>query len=504
MAIGPRLDLRQSQTLVMTPQLRQAIKLLQFSNQEVNTFVEEELERNPLLERDERSDLPANERAALDQIVPNGTSQADSAEFAATEILPSPDSAPLDIDMSETYESGSPSDGESYAHSGSQIGEGRGGAHDFSGDDRGIEDMAEQRISLRDHVGEQLRLGFADPVDKLIGAYLMALLCPAGRLTAEPAAIAKAMGIPLERVEAVRATMMRFDPVGLFARNLAECLSVQLAERNRLDPAMVALMANLDLLAARDMKRLMAICGVDAADLIDMIAEIRELDPKPGTRFDADQAITVIPDVLMRAGPTGEWVLELNPETMPRVLVNESFYATVVVKAGKADKGFLQEQLQTANWLIKSLHQRAQTILKVSAEIVRQQDGFFRLGVEHLRPIILRDVAGEVELHESTVSRVTANKYIATPRGIFELKYFFTTAINATNGGESYSSEAVRSRIRTLVAVETVDSVLSDDAIVRTLRTEGVDIARRTVAKYRDALHIPSSVQRKREKFLPA
>ena len=504
MAIGPRLDLRQSQTLIMTPQLRQAIKLLQFSNQEVSAFVEEELERNPLLERDERSDLPANERAALDQIVSNGTSQADSAEFAATEILPSQDSAPLDIDVSETYESGSPSDGETYSHSGSQIGEGRGGAHDFSGDDRGIEDMAEQRISLRDHLGEQLRLGFADPVDKLIGAYLMALLCPAGRLTAEPAAIANAMGIPLERVEAVRAKMMRFDPVGLFARNLAECLSVQLAERNRLDPAMAALMANLDLLAARDMKRLMAICAVDAADLIDMIAEIRELDPKPGTRFDADQAVTVIPDVLMRAGPTGEWVLELNPETMPRVLVNESFYTTIVVKAAKADKGFLQEQLQTANWLIKSLHQRAQTILKVSAEIVRQQDAFFRLGVGHLRPIILRDVAGEVEMHESTVSRVTANKYIATPRGIFELKYFFTTAINATNGGESHSSEAVRSRIRAMVAVETVDSVLSDDAIVRTLRTEGVDIARRTVAKYRDALHIPSSVQRKREKFLPA
>jgi RNA polymerase sigma-54 factor len=189
---------------------------------------------------------------------------------------------------------------------------------------------------------------------------------------------------------------------------------------------------------------------------------------------------------------------------MPRVLVNQSFYARAVVRAGRAEKTFMQEQLQTANWLVKSLQQRAQTIMKVSAEIVRQQDAFFRRGVGYLRPLILRDVATAVEMHESTVSRVTANKYIATPRGIFELKYFFTTAINATNGGEQHSSEAVRSRIRLLVEAEQPETVLSDDAIVQALRTEGVDIARRTVAKYRDALRIPSSVQRKREKSVTA
>ena len=503
MSIGPRLDLRQSQTLVMTPQLRQAIKLLQFTNQEVNAFVDEELERNPLLERDERSDLPNAERPSIDQVAP-AANVADSADHAATDMLSNEGAAPLDIDPAAFDRPGGPSDGEAYSHSGAQIGEGRGGALDFFGDDRGIEDIAAQRVSLRDHLGEQLRLGFDDPADRLIGAYLIALLCPAGRLTAEPAAIAAALGIALDRVEAVRAKTMRFDPVGLFARSLAECLSVQQAERNRLDPAMVALLANLDLLAARDMKRLMAICEVDAADLADMIAEIRALDPKPGTRFESDPMIAVIPDVLMRTNPDGEWVLELNPETMPRVLVNLGLYTTVVVRAKKADRGFLQEQLQTANWLVKSLHQRAQTILKVSAEIVRQQDAFFRLGVGHLRPIILRDIAAAVEMHESTVSRVTSNKYIATPRGVFELKYFFTTAINAVNGGEAHSSEAVRSRIRALVGIETAAAILSDDAIVRALRTEGVDIARRTVAKYRDALHIPSSVQRKREKLLPA
>ena len=500
MAMGPRLDLRQSQSLVMTPQLRQAIKLLQFSNMEVNAFVEEELERNPLLERDERSDAPADERAALDQVLPAETIPGDAADFAGSDVLPDSAASPLDADHGETYEPGSPSDGEAYAHAGS----GKGGAQDFFDDDRGIEDIAEPRRSLRDHLGEQLRLNITDPVDRMIGAYLIALLCPAGRLTAEPAAIAQAMGVPLERIEAVRARMMHFDPVGLFARSLKECLAEQLRERNRLDPAMAALLENLDLLAGRDMRRLMAVCEVDAEDLKDMITEIRELDPKPGAGFDSEAPISVIPDVLMRAMPDGSWALELNPETMPRVLVNQSFYARAVVRADKSEKTFMQEQLQTANWLVKSLQQRAQTIMKVAAEIVRQQDAFFRRGVGHLRPLILRDVATAVEMHESTVSRVTANKYLATPRGTFELKYFFTTAINSTNGGEQHSSEAVRSRIKLLVDAEQADTILSDDAIVQALRKEGIDIARRTVAKYRDALHIPSSVQRKREKSVPA
>jgi RNA polymerase sigma-54 factor len=206
--------------------------------------------------------------------------------------------------------------------------------------------------------------------------------------------------------------------------------------------------------------------------------------------------------VLMRAAPDGGWTLELNPDTLPRVLVNQRFYARVAPLAAREDRGFISEQLQTANWLVKSLQQRAQTILKVASEIIRQQDGFLRHGVAHLRPLILRDIAAAVEMHESTVSRVTANKYIATPRGTFELKYFFTTAINGTSG-EAHSAEAVRHRIRGMILSETPDGILSDDAIVLALRGEGVDIARRTVAKYREALRIPSSVQRKREKGHP-
>lgn len=435
----------------MTPQLRQAIQLLQYSNQELAAFVEQELERNPLLERDETP-------------------------------------PPAEPDQAEA---------------GTAFFRGRGGSHGFAEDLRGIEDLAASPRSLREHLGEQLRLGFEDPADRLIGAHLIALLDPAGRLTADPAALATALGTDVERVEAVRAKMKRFDPVGLFCHDLAECLAAQLAERNRLDPAMQILLQNLELVARRDLRRLMRLCGVDAEDLHEMVVEIRSLDPKPASRFDLATTQPLVPDVLMRRAPDGSWVLELNPDTMPRVLVNRAFHPRVALRGRDEDRSFLAERLHSANWLVKSLQQRAETILKVAAEIVAQQDGFFRHGVGHLRPLTLRSVAEAVDMHESTISRVTSNKSIATPRGTFELKYFFTAALSGTSG-QSHSAEAVRHRIRALVQAERPDAVLSDDDIVSALREEGVDIARRTVAKYREALRIPGSAQRRREKSLPA
>jgi RNA polymerase sigma-54 factor len=495
MAIGPRLEFRQSQSLVMTPQLRQAIKLLQFSNLEVAAYVEEELERNPLLERDDRGDsLP--EYSAPDQRTED-LSTLDASDLLRREKLPEA----VEADHTNSFDQGSPGDG---AAAFSRDGGGRG----FDADDRGVDDFAESPRCLRDHLAEQLRLGFADPVDRLIGAHLIALLDPAGRVTTDSTSLADALGTEPARVETVREQMQRFDPPGLFARDLRECLAAQLADLNRLDPAMQALLDNLDLLAKRELRRLMVLCDVDAEDLAEMIAEVRALDPKPGAQFDITPPSAIIPDVLMRAAPIKDgsdnvWFLELNPETMPRVLVNQGFHARVAPHASKEDRLFLSEHLSSANWLVKSLQQRAQTILKVAAEIVRRQDAFFHHGVAHLRPLILRDIADAVEMHESTVSRVTANKYISTPRGTFELKYFFTTAIAGVSG-ESHSAEAVRQRIRAMVGAESAEDVLSDDAIVAALRREGVDIARRTVAKYRDALHIPSSVQRKREKALPA
>jgi RNA polymerase sigma-54 factor len=477
----------------MTPQLRQAIKLLQFSNLEVAAYVEEELERNPLLERDERGETPV-ERAAPDQSA-ESLEGLDAADLLRKEKLPDV----VEADHTNSYDDGGAADGSpAFARS-------TGG--NFDGD-FGPDDFREMPRSLHEDLGEQLRLTFSDRVDRLIGAHLITLLDPAGRITIGSEELGQALGIDPARVEDVRRRMQRFDPPGLFARDLRECLAAQLADRNRLDPAMEVLLDNLDLLARRDLPRLRELCGVDAEDLADMIAEIRCLDPKPGARLDVTTPGIVLPDVIMRRAPIrtddgGEWLLELNPETMPRVLVNAGFHARIITRARRDEKVFLGEQLSSANWLVKSLQQRAQTILKVSAEIVRRQDGFFRHGVAHLRPLILRDIADAVEMHESTVSRVTANKYIATPRGTFELKYFFTTAIAGTSG-ESHSAEAVRQRIRAMVGAETAMDVLSDDAIVAALRREGVDIARRTVAKYRDALRIPSSVQRKREKALLA
>jgi RNA polymerase sigma-54 factor len=312
-----------------------------------------------------------------------------------------------------------------------------------------------------------------------------------------------ATAFPLPQVEAVLARLQRFEPPGVFARDLAECLGLQLRERNRLDPAMQALLNHLPLLANRNIAELTRICGVDAEDIHSMVAEIRALDPKPGLAFDPVLADPVTPDVLMRADGAGGWIVELNQDALPRVLVNNAYYAQVTSGAkGKADKEYLSERFQAANWLVKALHQRATTILKVARELVRQQDGFFRYGIQQLRPLVLRDIAQAISMHESTVSRVTSNKYMATPRGTFELKYFFTSAISGTDGAVALSAEAVRFRIKSLIDAESRDDVLSDDRIVEILVKDGVDIARRTVAKYREAMRIPSSVQRRREKAL--
>ena len=482
-SLGPRLDFRQTQQLVMTPQLRQAIKLLQSSNLEVSAFVEEELERNPMLEREEGT-APAATAVA----------EPDCFEAASSSSMPDEAAAPIEADWSAGYESGEalyPSRG--------------GRADSWDEDGRSLEEIAGERPrSLRELLAEQARLTFGDARDRFIAGQMIALLDPAGRLSVTDAAIAGALGCEEAVVTAVRRRMQRFEPPGLFCADLRECLAVQLAELNRLDPAMQALLDHLEMLARRDMAGLLRVCAVDAEDLAGMIAEIRRLNPKPGAQTDGEQAPLVVPDVLMRRLPDGTWQLELNPETLPRVLVNRGFHATAQTGSrSKEDKAFIAEKLQAANWLVRSLEQRANTILRVAAEIVRRQEGFFRYGVGHLRPLILRDVADELGMHESTVSRVTANKYIATPRGTLELKYFFTTAIAGTRGGESFSAEAIRHRIRDMVDAETAEDVLSDDAIVERLRAEGVDIARRTVAKYRDALRIPSSVQRKREKSAP-
>jgi RNA polymerase sigma-54 factor len=364
-----------------------------------------------------------------------------------------------------------------------------------------VEAFLPVETTLADHLARQLALTVADPARRMIGQYLIDLVDDAGYLTGDLALVAEKLGAPLSEVDAVLAILQSFDPAGVGARDLTECLAIQLKERDRFDPAMQALVAHLDLLAKRDLAALRRICRVGEEDLSDMIGEIRKLNPKPGLAFGSAHVQPIVPDVFVRPGPHGGFTVELNSDTLPKVLVNQTYHAELAKTAkNEKEKTYLANCLQNATWLLRALDQRAKTILKVSTEIVRQQDAFFVQGVQHLRPLNLKTIADAIGMHESTVSRVTANKYMATNRGIFELKYFFTSAIASADGGEAHSAEAVRHRIRQLIDAESPHHVLSDDTIVEKLHEAGIDIARRTVAKYREAMRIASSVQRRREK----
>jgi RNA polymerase sigma-54 factor len=499
MALSQRLEIRQSQALVMTPQLMQAIKLLQLSNLDLTAYVDNELERNPLLERTAESEAEADRRAS------DGAAEKPPADDWAERPVDAVDNAP-EV-HSEAAEQAGDDDAPGVQHGQTEapLGYSEWGSTPAArgDDDYNLEAFVSAERTLSDHLSEQLVLAVTDPARRMIGQYLIDFVDEAGYLTGDLVTVADKLGTSVAEVEAVLAILQTFDPPGICARNLIECLALQLKERDRFDPAMRALIEHIDLLAKRELGALRKICGVNDEDLADMIAEIRQLNPKPGLAFGSTMVQPIVPDVFVRPSPDGSFIVELNSETLPKVLVNQIYY-TQVTKSVKNDKekSYLADCLQTATWLIRALDQRAKTILKVSEEIVRQQDGFFVHGVQHLRPLNLKTVADAIGMHESTVSRVTANKYMATNRGIFELKYFFTSAIASTSGGDAHSAEAVRHRIKQLIDAETGDDVLSDDTIVEKLRVAGIDIARRTVAKYREAMRIPSSVQRRREKQL--
>jgi RNA polymerase sigma-54 factor len=500
MGLGPRLDLRQSQSLVMTPQLQQAIKLLTLSNLEIEAFITDELERNPLLDAGNSEEVRE----------PEGDFEAEPPEptDALAGLNGAGDDAPLDVDYAEeTFHHDSPSDMMGTPEAG---GHGMDGALGLdgtvSGGGEGGEggDLQETLVgaeSLADHLMAQAGAVLSGRA-LLIADHIVDALDEAGYLTVSLLDIAERLGVALAEVERVLAAIQTFDPTGVGARDLAECLALQAKEADRYDPCMEKLIANLDWLARGDLARLRRLCGVDDEDMADMIRELRAYDPKPGLRFAATDAQAVVPDVFVAPTACG-WAVELNNATLPRLIVNRSYYAELSdATHDRASKAWLGDCLQSANWLMKALDQRARTIVKVASEIVKQQEAFFRNGVEHLRPLTLRTIADAIGMHESTVSRVTSNKYLACPRGIFELKYFFTSAIQSVDGGEAASAQAVKSHIAKLIAEEAPDAILSDDSLVDLLKARGFDIARRTVAKYREALGLGSSVQRRRQKLL--
>ena len=478
----------------MTPQLQQAIKMLQLSNLELSDLVDAEIEQNPLLEHGEGE---ADDAAAA----PDAVAEAPAADRATALTETSPDDFAPDATEQWHASAGAEGDGSADLGGDSLSWRSRNGASD-SDDLPWMDQQAARPHTLREHLVEQIGADLPDHADRVIAVFLLDQIDETGYLRGELGEAAERLGCAPARIEAVLARLQELDPPGVFARTLPECLALQLRDRNRLDPAMQCLLDNLPLLAARNGAALMRLCGVDSEDLSEMIAEIKSLDPRPGLAFDPPLAQAIVPDILMRAQPEGGWIVELNSDTLPRVLVNNRYHARISRGVrNRSDRDYIAERLQAANWLVKSLHQRATTILKIAAEIVQQQDGFFRHGVRSLRPLILRDIAEAIGMHESTVSRVTTNKYIATPRGLFELKYFFTTAIAAARGGDAHSAEAVRFRIRGLIDAERAESTLSDERIVELLQQDGVEIARRTVAKYREAMRIPSSVERRRNKM---
>jgi len=512
MALANRLAMRQGQAMVLTPQLLQAIKLLQMPNAELSAFIEAELERNPLLERAEELpgfEPPAAVRETEPEAVAPATPQPGDWAGEALESDPATLAGNLGTEIDNAFELDRPT----APAAATRTDEGQGlsatawtgsGGRGFDEDAPDIEAYVAQPTSFSEHLTRQAMIVLDDPVDRMIATALIDALDEAGYLVAPLPDLAERLGAPLARVDAVLTRLQGLEPTGVFARSLAECLALQLIDRDRYDPAMKALIANLPALARRDFATLRRVCGVDDEDLVDMIAEIRRLDPKPGRAFGAPVEPPAIPDVFVTAAPDHSWRVELNSEALPRVLVNETYAARVKRNAGREeDRHFLSSNLQTANWLTKSLEQRARTILNVASEIVRRQDAFFVDGVAGLRPLNLKTVADAIGVHESTVSRATSNKFIQTPRGLFEMKYFFTTPIaSAANGAaQAHSAESVRFKIKQMIDAEDPADVLSDDVIVARLRQADLVVARRTVAKYRDSLRIPSSVERRRAKL---
>ena len=484
MALGPRLDLRQSQTLTMTPQLQQAIKLLALSNLEIEAFIGEALETNPLLdageismERSTATDVPeeAPPDPTSDELIARGHGEADS---------------PLDIDVTALDRDRDTGD---WAASGSGGGDEGPDINERGGDDP----------TLAQHLDAQAGSATDDAQVLFIARHLIGLLDEAGYLAMPLREVAADLGVTLAMAETALAVVQSLDPTGVGARSLSECLALQAKEADRYDPCMARLIDNLELVARGEFARLKRMCDVDDEDFADMLNELRGYDPKPGLKFGGSEREPVVPDILIAPGPKEGWNIALNEATLPRLIVNRSYY--VELRGGCTDresKSWLSEKLADAKWLIKALDQRQKTILKVAAEIVKQQEGFFRRGVAHLKPLTLRMVAEAIAVHESTVSRVTSNKYLHCPRGTFELKYFFTSGVASSDGESTVSAETVKAQIRALCDAEDPNDILSDDQLVDLLREKGFDLARRTVAKYREAIGIGSSVQRRRQKKL--
>ncbi len=498
-----RMEIRQGQSLVMTPQLQQSLKILQLSTQDLQEYIEQELEKNPLLaieenteqKEDKGSDKSNNESAENDPLPsPDSFEQVNDSEISSDKDNGLDTSASDIWEDSGDFPTSQPTDFSSHSSD---------SGYDY--DSSYYEKVIAEETTLREHITDQINLDFTDIPKKITANHLLDMLDDNGYISGDFSALAEALNCEESFIEEILERLQKLDPPGIFARSLSECLALQLKDKNRYDPAMQKLVENLDLMGKGELDKLQKICGVTKEDLLEMCIEIRELNPRPGNIFNPEVTQEVHPDVFVRKAADGEWEIELNSDTLPRVLVNNKYYRKIRQDSKKdEEKKYISEQYNNASWLVRALNQRAETIMKVTEALVKRQQDFFEKGIYHLRPLIMRDIAEEIDMHESTVARVTSNKYISTSRGIFEMRYFFSSSIGSAQGGEDFSSKTVKHLIAELIEEETADNVLSDEKIAEILQERGVNVARRTVAKYRESMKIPSSAQRKRQKRLMA
>lgn len=492
MAITPKLELKQSQSLLMTPQLRQAINLLQMSNLELNALIEEELISNPLLQKEEAD---AGNDAEQPQTIDDYDTE-ENPSFSEEEFAP-------DFDLADRFDD-SGADSEGYDDNASE--------NNYSWEEynrnknnRGNEDydFFEKRLSdkpsLYQILREQIGLNFTNAQDRFIAQRLCEYLDEAGYFRGNKEQIAATLKIKESRIEEILKKLKDFEPSGIFAENLAECLEIQLKETEKTTSKIFSILNNLPLLAEGKLKELKKRCLLTDEELAAGIKKIKSLNPKPAADYNSETAAIIIPDVFVKRDKYGIYHVELNNMSLPRVLINRQYYAEI--KNGeKSTRRYIKENLNSANFLIKALHQRAESILRVSEEIVKRQYDFFEQGIEHLKPMSLKDIAEALEIHESTVSRITNGKYMHTPLGLFELKYFFSQAAGSYTGEEQTSVLSIKHKLKKWIEEETPEHILSDEELSEFFAKEGLKVARRTVAKYREALGIGSSAERKRAK----
>lgn len=495
------LQLKLGQQLTMTPQLQQAIRLLQLSTLDLQQEIHEALESNPMLEVDESHDeTPASEQnsqaaepesefSASTRESPNESSEgSDELRWEESNI---PDQLSVDTNWDDIYQS-------SYST----------GLPAPDSDSSDFESRNTASETLQDHLHWQLNLTHMSDVDRAIATTLIDSIDANGMLTSDiesiHASLLPDLDIEVDEVLAVLHRIQQFDPVGVGYRDLSECLLIQLAqipreaETDAVRNARILARNHLTQLGSRDYAQIMRQTRMKEPELRDAIAIIEKLDPRPGAAISPEVADYIVPDVFVsKDRQTGRWRVELNPETAPKLRINAEYAALVKRADNGRDNGYLRDNLQEARWFLKSLQSRNETLLKVSSRIVEYQQGFLEHGEEAMKPLVLHDIAEAVEMHESTISRVTTQKYMHTPRGVFELKYFFSSHVSTAGGGEA-SSTAIRALIRKLVAAENTRKPLSDSKIARILEDQGINVARRTVAKYRESMAIPPSNERKR------